>query len=217
MPTKKKVTKKSKKSTKAQAPVAPPDPLKPEYIPPPPKPGEQLIKLLTSQPVDEREVYGLKVPSRILAQLTPTEIRDLRSVFELFDSDSDGFVNPPELRRTLRVLGFKISREEARKTISVSAVKQRGCVDFLEFLDIILDKQGDSRDTYNEIKQGFQLFDYENRGKISVENLKQACHEAGIKFTSDELAEMIEEADLNGDGEIDRQEFTRIMLQTNLF
>lgn len=47
MPTKKKVTKKSKKSTKAQAPVAPPDPLKPEYVPPPPKPGEQVRVFVT--------------------------------------------------------------------------------------------------------------------------------------------------------------------------
>lgn len=44
-----------------------------------------------------------------------------------------------------------------------------------------------------------------------------ACEEAGIKFTQRELEEMIEEADINGDGRVDQSEFIRIMLQTNLF
>jgi Ca2+-binding EF-hand superfamily protein len=32
-----------------------------------------------------------------------------------------------------------------------------------------------------------------------------------------DLEEMIEEADINGDGKVDQSEFIRIMLQTNLF
>lgn len=54
-------------------------------------------------------------------------------------------------------------------------------------------------------------------GSISLDNLKMACEEAGIKFTQKELEEMIEEADINGDGRVDQSEFIRIMLQTNLF
>lgn len=57
----------------------------------------------------------------------------------------------------------------------------------------------------------------EKTGMISLNNLQRACQEAGIKFTQKELEEMVEEADLNGDGFIDQSEFIRIMLQTNLF
>ena len=32
-------------------------------------------------------------------------------------------------------------------------------IDFNEFLDIIIDQQGDERDIYDEISQGFKLFD----------------------------------------------------------
>ena len=52
----------------------------------------QLIKLLTSHPVNEKEVHGVKVSTRILENLTPQEIRDLRVVFELFDTNDDGYV-----------------------------------------------------------------------------------------------------------------------------
>ena len=57
----------------------------------------------------------------------------------------------------------------------------------------------------------------DSTGQISLDNLRKACQEAGIKFTQKELEEMVEEADVNGDGQIDQSEFIRIMLQTNLF
>ena len=33
-------------------------------------------------------------------------------------------------------------------------------LDFNEFLDVIIEQQGDSRDVYDEILQGFKMFDY---------------------------------------------------------
>ena len=54
-------------------------------------------------------------------------------------------------------------------------------------------------------------------GNISLDKLRRACNHAGIKFTQKELEEMMEEADVNGDGAVDQSEFIRIMLQTNLF
>ena len=57
----------------------------------------------------------------------------------------------------------------------------------------------------------------ENTNQISMDNLKQACMVTGLKFSKQELEEMMIEADINGDGLIDKEEFTKIMLQTNLF
>ena len=50
----------------------------------------QLIKLLTTHKVDEKELYGMKVSTRALEKLTPQEIRDLRVVFEAFDTQGRG-------------------------------------------------------------------------------------------------------------------------------
>ena len=60
-------------------------------------------------------------------------------------------------------------------------------------------------------------FFIEKKGTISLDDLQTSCEDAGIRFTEKELEEMIEEADINGDGQVDQSEFIRIMLQTNLF
>lgn len=207
--------KKSKKETK-QSDV-PKDPMTPAYIPPPPVPRERLINLLKQHPVDEKEVHGYKVTDRILKHLTAAEIRDLIVVFELFDSNADGYINAKELRRAMRALGFKCSKEDAKDMISDVSVKGKSYITFVEFLEVIIDRQDDARDIYDEILQGFKMFDQDSTGSITLDNLKKICTDAGMKFAQRDLEEMIEEADINGDGKVDQSEFIRIMLQTNLF
>lgn len=209
--------KKGKSSGKEGSKLTKADPMAPLFVEPAPRPGERLVELLKKNPVDDKEIHGYKVTSRILKQLTPQEIRDLLMVFELFDNNSDGYHGSSELRRAMRALGFKCSREEAKQMISDTSLKGKHMIDFPEFLEAVIDRQGDARDMYDEILKGFNMFDYNKTGAISLEGLKMACEDAGIKFTQKELEEMIEEADLNGDGKVDQSEFIRIMLQTNLF
>lgn len=52
---------------------------------------------------------------------------------------------------------------------------------------------------------------------ITLKNLKRVAKELGENLTDEELQEMIDEADRNGDGQIDEEEFFRIMKKTSLF
>lgn len=65
--------------------------------------------------------------------------------------------------------------------------------------------------------KAFRLFDDDNTGKITLRNLKRVARELGETMTDDELQEMIDEADRDGDGEISEEDFIRIMKKTNLF
>ena len=65
--------------------------------------------------------------------------------------------------------------------------------------------------------KAFRLFDDDTTGKISLKNLKRVARELGETMNDDELQEMIDEADRDGDGEISEEEFIRIMKKTNLF
>ena len=59
--------------------------------------------------------------------------------------------------------------------------------------------------------KAFRLFDDDNTGKISFKNLKRVAKELGENMTDEELQEMIDEADRDGDGEINEEDFLRIM------
>ena len=56
-----------------------------------------------------------------------------------------------------------------------------------------------------------QVFDKDGDGKISSTELKQVMANLGEKLTDDEIEEMIREADADGDGEVDYEEFVKMM------
>ena len=68
-----------------------------------------------------------------------------------------------------------------------------------------------SRDPREEAIKAFRLFDDDETGKISFKNLKRVAKELGENMTEEELQDMIDQADRDGDGEINPDEFYRIM------
>ena len=62
-----------------------------------------------------------------------------------------------------------------------------------------------------ETKKGFPL----ETGKVSLRNLKRVAKELCENMTDEELQEMIDEADRDGDGEVSEEEFIRILKKTS--
>merc|ERR1711993_35567 len=91
-----------------------------------------------------------------------------------------------------------------------------GQLSFENFLSLMATKMAE-KDTKEEILKAFKLFDDDETGKISFQNLKRVAKELGENLTDEELQEMIDEADRNGDGEVDQDEFLRIMKKTSLY
>jgi len=54
-----------------------------------------------------------------------------------------------------------------------------------------------------ELQESFRVFDKNGDGYISTSELRQVMLTLGEKVSDDELAEMIREADFNGDGRVD--------------
>lgn len=53
------------------------------------------------------------------------------------------------------------------------------------------------------IFSAFRVFDKDNNGYISADELRYVMTNLGEKLTDQEVAEMIREADMNGDGMVD--------------
>ena len=114
----------------------------------------------------------------------------------------------------MRALGFEPKKEEIKKMISDIDKDGNGTIDYSEFLEMMTTKMSE-KDSKEEILKAFRLFDDDEKGKISFRNLKRVAKELGENMTDEELHEMIEEADRDGDGEINEEEFLRIMKKTS--
>ena len=85
-----------------------------------------------------------------------------------------------------------------------------GTIDFEEFLDMMTARMSD-KDTREDIAKVFKLFDDDNTGQITLKNLRRVARELGETMTDEELQEMIDRADSNGDGNVSLDDFFNIM------
>ena len=85
---------------------------------------------------------------------------------------------------------------------------KNGHIDYSEFINATIDKR--KLLSKERLKTAFQLFDRDDNGFISAQELKQVLDQ-GKKFDEKVWHMMISEVDFNGDGEISYQEFERMM------
>ncbi|CAC5357213.1 CETN1 [Mytilus coruscus] len=148
--------------------------------------------------------------------LTEEQKQEIREAFDLFDTDGSGTIDAKELKVAMRALGFEPKKEEIKKMIQEIDKDGSGTIDFNDFLTIMTQKMSE-KDVKEEILKAFRLFDDDETGKISFRNLKRVAKELGENLTDEELQEMIDEADRDGDGEINQEEFLKIMKKTSLY
>lgn len=63
------------------------------------------------------------------------------------------------------------------------------------------------KDTRADIEKVFRLFDEDKSGKISFNNLKRVAKELGENMSDEDLMEMIDRADTDGDHAVNFEEF----------
>ena len=116
----------------------------------------------------------------------------------------------------MRALGFEPRREEIKSIIGTVVRDDSETITGEQFIDIMSEKIAE-KDTREEILKAFRLFDNDQTGKISFKNLRRVAEELGENLTDEELREMIQEADKDNDGEVNQEEFLRIMKKTCLY
>ena len=67
-------------------------------------------------------------------------------------------------------------------------------------------------DSEEELKEAFRVFDKDQNGFISAAELRHVMTNLGEKLTDEEVDEMIREVDVDGDGQINYEEFVKVMM-----
>ncbi|XP_072307409.1 uncharacterized protein [Eucyclogobius newberryi] len=142
--------------------------------------------------------------------------QEIKEAFDMFDTDGTGVINVKELNVAMRVLGFDPKKEETQTLITNIDKEGSGMIDFEDFLSVLTAKMSEKNST-EEILKAFRLFDDDCTGKISFKNLKRVAKELSVNLRDEELQEMIDEADRDGDREVSEEEFMRLMKKNNLY
>ena len=138
-------------------------------------------------------------------------VEEIKEAFNLFDTDGKGNIDVRELKAAFRALGFQVKKAEIRQLfVDMDKDLSSATITYDEFVEMVTPRML-NRDSREEIMKVFALFDDDNTGCISFKNLKRVATELGENLTDDELQEMIDEADRDGDGVINDEEFYRVM------
>lgn len=132
----------------------------------------------------------------------------------MFDKNGDGMISLEEFRQVLRALGQEPTDDELQMMMKSVDTDQSGSVDFDEFLCMMkahLIAEGAEPTEEEELRAVFQVFDQNKNGYITAAELKSAMINLGERLTTEELQAMINAADIDGDGQIDYNEFLQMM------
>jgi calmodulin len=115
-----------------------------------------------------------------------------------------------ELGRVIRNHGLNPTDDELRDMIRNVDKNSNGAIDFNEFIEMMLRRDSKIEE---DVLHAFRVFDRDGDGLISAEELKLTMNNLGEPLTDHEVKSMIEAADIDGDGRINFQEFSRLMQQ----
>merc|ERR1712185_653854 len=104
-----------------------------------------------------------------------------------------------ELTIAMKALGCELEPGEIEKMIAEVDDDGGGEIGFDEFLKMMTNKIL-NKDPKDDMLKAFKLFDDDNTGSVSFKNLKRVARETNQTLTDDELQQMLDDADRDGDG-----------------
>ncbi|EDV42926.1 uncharacterized protein Dana_GF16772 [Drosophila ananassae] len=141
-----------------------------------------------------------------MSDLTEEQVAEFKEAFIQFDKDGTGKISTRELGAVMRALGQNPTESELQDMIAEIDNDPNGQIDFNEFCSMMA-KQMRETDTEEEMREAFKIFDRDCDGFISPAELRFVMINLGEKVTDEEIDEMIREADFDGDGMINYEEF----------
>ncbi|CAM0876167.1 unnamed protein product [Alopecurus aequalis] len=142
--------------------------------------------------------------------LTGDQMVAFQEAFSLFDKNGDGCISLEELAAVTRSLGLEPTDQELSDMMREVDTDGNGIIDFQEFLSLIARKMKDG-DGDEELKEAFEVLDKDQNGFISPIELRTVMINLGEKMSDEEVEQMIKEADTDGDGQVNYEEFVLMM------
>ena len=142
--------------------------------------------------------------------LNTDEIDEIKEAFDIFDIDKSGAISVSELLKSMGTLGFDTKNPAIYHMIKDMDDNGNGVIEFDEFLDMMTARISDVNPK-EDLERVFKLFDDDRTQEITVENLKRVAKELGEDIHEEELREIVQRADLDGDGKLTFEDFYQVI------
>merc|ERR1719312_783025 len=136
---------------------------------------------------------------------------ELKEAFDAFDKDGSGAISQDELLGVMRAMGQNPTEDEVLNLMMEADLDGNGTIEFQEFSELMKEKYR-FEDQESDLKEAFKLFDRDRDGFITLKELKKVSQILGNLMEQEELEEFMREADVDGNGQLDYEEFCKMML-----
>jgi calmodulin len=164
---------------------------------------QQQAKLVERKAKQQEEVNKFK------ATLNAEQVSMYRKHFEMFDLNGDGVISARELRKVSRQMGYRLQDSQIEAIIKENDLDANGCLSFDEFLLSMaanLKVLSDDEHRRADVRRKFAEFDKDGNGIVTVGEAHEILQRE-LGFTSSQSAELVARYDINGDGQLDYEEF----------
>merc|ERR1719189_413609 len=116
--------------------------------------------------------------------LTEEQIAAYKEAFSLFDKDGNGAIPANEIGEVIRSLGGSPKESDLKEMLNELDIGNRD-VNFGEFLAMMA-KSNNNKDSEEEVREAFRVFDKEGNGYISAAELRHIMTNLGEKLSEEE-------------------------------
>ncbi|XP_049818574.1 uncharacterized protein LOC109604624 [Aethina tumida] len=140
----------------------------------------------------------------MVEKLTDEQIEEYKEAFALFDEKEEGKIAVKDIGTVMRSLGFNPSEKELAEI--VKSYSAGDTIYFPQFLRIMATRIT-NQDWMEDAREVFKQFDINQTGFIQAAQLRYILLNLGEKMTEEEVAEVLREADIDQDGQINYEDF----------
>ena len=163
--------------------------------------------------IDMGEFIGLMYPAaaELVSKLSSNfkNIDDVKASFKLLDADGDGSIS----RQEMAASGHKFTKEQIESIFALGDINDDGAIDLEEYIgvmcpsaELVISRIKQKFKTIVEVKKTFMKIDINKDGLISRQEMSGSGD-----FDDHEVDAIFILGDVNGDGEIDLEEFIGLM------
>lgn len=150
-----------------------------------------------------------------MEHLTEDQKQEIEDVFKIIDENGNGSIDKQELVKGLRCLGLNPTNSDIKELLDKFDRNNDDALNLSEFAELYIEYTQKNSSVEEDLAEQFKKLDVDGSGYIDIEELRKVLSHGDEKLSDEEIQEVVNEFDTNGDGKITLEEFINGVLSKN--